>query len=243
MVIILQHAAVAYPAMMGPLASRLSILVERPPLLPPHTYTTNTTSLNATHLRPHHPTPLALGQLRTRDIHVLAPAHARQRPVLRRPPLPRPQEASPRLARRVVCEPGRDGADVVVVPEEVEHDDDAYRRREPLVRQRGLDDLDCAEVFAVSFRGVEREKRCSGTNSQKQKVPREISTTARATKTGPAAPVSQSPKRSRALQRRKTCLVHDRNIPATRGSEGTQCRSRQRELEAACGSGEKRMCV
>ena len=34
MVIILQHAAVAYPAMMGPLASRLSILVERPPLLP-----------------------------------------------------------------------------------------------------------------------------------------------------------------------------------------------------------------
>ena len=50
-----------------------------------------------------------------------------------------------RLARRVVCEPGRDRAHVVVVSEEVERDGDAYWRRKPLVRQRGLDDLDCAE--------------------------------------------------------------------------------------------------
>ena len=58
-----------------------------------------------------------------------------------------------RLARRVVGEPGRNRADVVVVPEEVERDGDAYWRRKPLVRQRGLDDLDCAApaTFTLSF--------------------------------------------------------------------------------------------
>ena len=59
----------------------------------------------------------------------------------------------------------------------------------------------------------------TGRDSQKQNTPSESSTTARPTKTGPAAPVTLSPRRSRALKQRKTCLVQHRDIPAIRASE------------------------
>ena len=60
-------------------------------------------------------------------------------------------------------------------------------------------------------------------DSQKQNAPTERRTTARVTKTGPAAPVTRSPKRSSALKQRKTSRVHHRGIPAGLSKSKVEC--------------------
>ncbi len=134
------------------------------------------------------------------------------------------------------------------MPEEVEHDDDAYWRREPLVRQRGLDDLDCAEVdrsishLAFSLHG-EGRRRGDGTRLTEAEHAKREQYDGEADEDGPGCACDSVSEAFKGLEAAKDLSCAASGHSSNPGLRGTQRRSRQRGFEARCSSEERRTCA